>query len=170
MAYPLRLDGWNGNFCPLYRTFFLPLSPSLSRLVLYRLFGEHRRIISPWSRRIGGGLRVACPLSRCIQMMNYKYRSVSGGREGERDRRCKGSLENYSRHAARKKRIYEWDVPSHWYAGAAGWSQPWFRASLIECSTLPLGKRRRDRSGSTKILYYHYRIIIKFRQLVNNND
>ena len=52
----------------------------------------------------------------------------------------KGRQENYSRHARRKKRIYEWDVPRRGDADAAGWSQPWFRPSLIECSTLSAGK------------------------------
>ena len=34
-------------------------------------------------------------------------------------------------------------------ADAAGWSQPWFRPSLIECSTLPLGKRHHDQSRTS---------------------
>jgi len=104
-----------GNFCSLCS---FPSSRSVapspgnlqscfSRLVPCGLLEGHRRIISPRSGRIGGGLRVGCPLSRCIQMMNYKYRSEPAGREGRRDRRRKGSPENYSRHAARKKRIYE---------------------------------------------------------------
>lgn len=93
---------------------FLRLVLCFSRFVPCGVLEGHRRIISPWSERIDGGLHVGCSLSRCIQMINYKYRSELGGCEGGRDRRRKGSLENYSRHAARKKRIYEWDVPSHW--------------------------------------------------------
>lgn len=121
MAYPLLFsDTWNRNFrlpySPLssHLSRFLRLALCISRLVPCRVLEGHRRIISPWNGRIGGGLHVDCSLSRCIQMINYKYRSELGGGEGGTDRRRKGSLENYSRHAARKKRIYEWDVPSHW--------------------------------------------------------
>jgi len=57
-----------------------------SHFVPRGLLEGHRRIISSLKRtHIGGGLRVGCPLSRCIQMMNYKYRSEPGGREGGRE-------------------------------------------------------------------------------------
>jgi len=120
VSLAIFIDTWNRNFhlpcSPLssHLSPFLYLILCISRLVPCGVLEGHRRIISPWNGRIGGGLHVGCSLSRCIQMINYKYRSELEGGEGERDRRRKGSLENYSRHAACKKRIYEWDVPSHW--------------------------------------------------------
>lgn len=87
------------------------------------------------AKYIDRNLRVGHPLSRCIQMMNYEYRSKEGKgdgederieleRERERERKSRGDIwegglwigrwlqgkgrqENYSRHARRKKRIYE---------------------------------------------------------------
>lgn len=129
---------------------FLRFVLCFSRFVPCGVLEGHRRIISPWSGRIGGGLHVGCSLSRCIQMINYKYRSELGGcaREEETDG-AKGRWK-IIRVTLRAKSEFTNEMCHCTDAGAAGWSQPWFRASLIECSTLPLGKRRHDRSVSSQ--------------------
>lgn len=126
---------WSGNFSTLRRlllsfslSFSLPPSVSLhSPSCRFSFYAFHTSFPADCSKDIGGSFLLEADAHRrkvyasaALYRAAYKWwitnidPSREGAKEEERPARRKGSLGNYSRHAARKKRIYEWDVPSHW--------------------------------------------------------